>query len=113
MVQAAQGNLVKVILETCFLSDEEIKKACLAAQKAKANFVKTSTGFGTGGAKVEHINIMKTTVGDSMGIKASGGIRTYCKRIDRCGGHTDRSKLRNHHIERKPRVKGSFFIGLN
>lgn len=77
VVQAANGTLVKVILETCLLTKEEIKQACLLAKKANADFVKTSTGFSTGGALVEDIVLMKETVGDSMQIKASGGVRTY------------------------------------
>ena len=69
--------LVKVILETCYLSPEQIEDACLIAQSAGAAFVKTSTGFGTSGASPEAIEIMVRTVGDSMEIKASGGIRTW------------------------------------
>lgn len=77
VVEAAEGHLVKVIIETGLLTDEEKKKACEAALKAGANFVKTSTGFGPGGATVEDIRLMKSVVGDKMGIKASGGIRSY------------------------------------
>jgi len=69
--------IVKVIIETCLLTDEEKVKACMAAKTAGADFVKTSTGFGTGGAKVEDIKLMRKTVGNSMRIKASGGIRDY------------------------------------
>lgn len=76
VVSAAGGRCVKVILETCYLTDEEIVKACLAAKIAKATFVKTSTGFGTAGATVEHVALMKKTVGDELQVKASGGIRT-------------------------------------
>jgi deoxyribose-phosphate aldolase len=68
---------VKVILESCYLSPEEIEKACLIAKAAGANFVKTSTGFGTSGASPEAIEIMVKTVGDTMEVKASGGIRTW------------------------------------
>ena len=68
-------SLVKVIIETCYLTDEEKVKACELAKKAGADYVKTSTGFGSGGAKVEDIALMRKTVGDSMGVKASGGIR--------------------------------------
>lgn len=75
VVQAAQGALVKVIIETCYLSDEEKVLACLAAQRAGAHFVKTSTGFGTGGATVEDVALLKKTVGSRMGVKASGGIK--------------------------------------
>ena len=77
VVKAANGTLVKVILETCLLTKEEIKKACLLAKNAKANFVKTSTGFSTGGATVEDVKLMKETVGDTIEVKASGGVRTY------------------------------------
>lgn len=68
---------VKVILETCLLTDEEIVKACQLSEEAGAAFVKTSTGFSTGGATEEHIRLMKGTVGDRLKIKASGGIRDY------------------------------------
>jgi len=71
-----EDKTLKVILETCYLSDEEIKLACKAAMRSGANFVKTSTGFGDGGAKEEHIKIMKSIVGEELGIKASGGIRS-------------------------------------
>lgn len=69
--------LVKVIIETCLLTDEEKVMACTAAKEAGADFVKTSTGFSTGGATVEDIRLMRETVGSEMGVKASGGIRTY------------------------------------
>ncbi len=76
VVGAAKGQaLVKVILETALLSKEEIVKACLLAKMAGADFVKTSTGFGPGGAKVEDVALMRQTVGSEMGVKASGGIR--------------------------------------
>lgn len=68
-------TLLKVILETCLLTDAEIEKCCLLAKKAGANFVKTSTGFSTGGATIEDVKLMRKAVGDKMGIKASGGIR--------------------------------------
>lgn len=68
-------NTLKVILETCYLTDEEITKASELAFKAKADFIKTSTGFGTGGATIEAVKLMKEVVGDKMKIKASGGIR--------------------------------------
>ncbi len=68
--------LLKVIIETCLLTDEEKVKACLAAKSAGADFVKTSTGFSTGGATVEDIRLMRKTVGAKMGVKASGGVRT-------------------------------------
>lgn len=68
-------SLVKVIIETCYLTEEEKIKACQIAKKAGAHYVKTSTGFGSGGAKVEDIILMRRTVGSDMGVKASGGIR--------------------------------------
>lgn len=68
--------LVKVIIETCYLTDEEISQACLSAQHAGADFVKTSTGFGTAGATKEHVALMRQVVGPDMGVKASGGVRT-------------------------------------
>lgn len=77
VVQAAKSAKVKVILEICYLSDEEIVQACLASKKAGAAFVKTSTGYGKGGATVEAIKLMRETVGTDMGVKASGGVRTY------------------------------------
>ncbi|WP_241154442.1 deoxyribose-phosphate aldolase [Staphylospora marina] len=75
VVKAAGGAVVKVILETGLLSDEEIVKACELSKEAGAHFVKTSTGFGKGGATVHHVSLMRRTVGDDMGVKASGGIR--------------------------------------
>ncbi len=68
---------VKVILETCYLSDEQIIKACELSVSAGAEFVKTSTGFGTGGATVHHVELMRKTVGNLAQVKASGGIRDY------------------------------------
>jgi len=67
---------VKVIIETCYLDDEEKIKACLIAKEAGAHFVKTSTGFGSKGATAEDVALMRKTVGPNMGVKASGGIRT-------------------------------------
>lgn len=67
---------VKVIIETCLLTEEEKVKVCLICKKAGADFVKTSTGFSTGGATVEDVALMRRTVGDGMGVKASGGVRT-------------------------------------
>lgn len=77
VVEAANGTLVKVIIETCLLTDDEKVLACQIAQKAGADFVKTSTGFSTGGATVADIRLMRETVGPDMGVKASGGARTY------------------------------------
>ena len=76
--QAVGRNIVlKVIIETCLLSDEEIVRACKAAKAAGADFVKTSTGFSTGGATVHAVSLMRQTVGPEMGVKASGGVRTH------------------------------------
>ena len=77
VVKAAAGHTVKVIIETCLLTDEEKAKACEAAKAAGAHFVKTSTGFSTGGATTHDIALMRKTVGPEMGVKASGGIRDY------------------------------------
>ena len=77
VVKSAAGRTVKVIIETCLLTDEEKVKACEAAKAAGADFVKTSTGFSTGGATTHDIALMRKTVGPEMGVKASGGIRDY------------------------------------
>lgn len=73
--EACGQALLKVIIETCLLSDEEKIKACELAKEAGADFVKTSTGFSTGGATAEDVALMRKTVGADMGVKASGGIR--------------------------------------
>lgn len=73
--EAANDAVVKVILETCLLTDEEKKKACALAKEAGMDFVKTSTGFSTVGATTEDVKLMREAVGDAMGVKASGGIR--------------------------------------
>lgn len=77
VVDAANGKCVKVIIETCLLTKEEIEKVCTIAHDAKATFVKTSTGFSTGGATIEDVALMKKTVGDALEVKASGGVRSY------------------------------------
>jgi deoxyribose-phosphate aldolase len=77
VVDAANGNLVKVIIETALLTDEEKRTACRLALKAGAHFVKTSTGFSKSGATVEDVRLMRMEVGDDMGVKASGGIRSF------------------------------------
>ena len=77
VVNAAAGRLVKVILETCYLTPEEIVCACKASADAGANFVKTSTGFGSGGATVEDVALMRKSIPDTMCVKASGGIHSY------------------------------------
>ena len=76
--QAVGHNIIlKVIIETCLLTNDEIVRACKAAKEAGADFVKTSTGFSTGGATVEAVKLMRETVGPEMGVKASGGVRTH------------------------------------
>ena len=72
-----RGSLVKVIIETCWLAPDQIARACKIAEAAGADFVKTSTGFGDGPATPEAIDIMMKTVGKTMGVKASGGVRTW------------------------------------
>ena len=67
--------MLKVIIETCLLNDEEKVRACKLAKKAKADFVKTSTGFSTGGATISDVKLMRKAVGKKMGVKASGGVR--------------------------------------
>ena len=73
--KACKSALLKVIIETCLLSDAEKIKACELAKEAGADFVKTSTGFSIAGAKAEDVALMRRTVGENMGVKASGGIR--------------------------------------
>ena len=75
VVTAAGQTPVKVILETCYLTDDEVITASELCVEAGASFVKTSTGFGTGGATVPRVTLMRQTVGDALGVKASGGIR--------------------------------------
>jgi deoxyribose-phosphate aldolase len=75
--QAVGNKILKVIIETCLLTDEEKVRACQLAKEAGADFVKTSTGFSTGGATVEAVKLMRETVGPEMGVKASGGVRTH------------------------------------
>lgn len=72
--EACGENILKVIIETCLLTDDEKVKACELAKEAGADFVKTSTGFSSAGAKVEDVRLMRETVGSDMGVKASGGI---------------------------------------
>ena len=73
--EAIGDNVLKVIIETCYLTDEEKVKACELSLVTKADFVKTSTGFGTGGATYEDVKLMKSVVGDNAKVKASGGVR--------------------------------------
>lgn len=75
--EAIGTNVLKVIIETCYLTDDEKVKACELAVEAKADFVKTSTGFGTNGATFEDVTLMKKTVGNRAKVKASGGVKTY------------------------------------
>jgi deoxyribose-phosphate aldolase len=77
VVEAAHGDhiLTKVIIETALLTDEEKVRACLAAKNAGADFVKTSTGFSKGGATIHDVALMRKTVGRSLGVKASGGVK--------------------------------------
>lgn len=78
VVEAAGDKaVVKVILETCLLTDEEKRKACMICKEAGASFVKTSTGFSNGGATVKDVALMREAVGSDMGVKASGGIRSF------------------------------------
>lgn len=73
--EACGNHILKVIIETCLLTDEEKVRACLLAKEAGADFVKTSTGFSTGGATVHDVKLMRQTVGKDMGVKASGGVK--------------------------------------
>ena len=77
VVEAANGTLVKVILETCLLTEDEIKKACELCVEAKADYVKTSTGFSTRGATIEDVQIMKAAIQGKAKVKAAGGVRTH------------------------------------
>ena len=77
VVRAARGKaLTKVIIETCLLTDEEKRRACLLAKEAGADFVKTSTGFAAGGATAADVKLMRESVGEAVGVKAAGGVRT-------------------------------------
>ncbi len=90
VVKAAEDTVVKVIIETCYLNDEQKEIACKLAQKAGADFVKTSTGFGAAGATSEDIALMRGTVGVTMQVKASGGIRNYESAIAMINAGADR-----------------------
>jgi len=76
VVDASEEACVKVILETCLLTEKEIIAACVLSKEAGANFVKTSTGFSKAGATTQHVSLMRHVVGNEMGVKAAGGIRT-------------------------------------
>lgn len=88
--KACEGKVLKVIIETCLLNEEEKVRACRLAMEAKADFVKTSTGFSTGGATKEDVVLMRKTVGDTMGVKASGGIRDKEKAVKMLEAGADR-----------------------
>lgn len=88
--EACKGKVLKVIIETCLLNEEEKVRACGLAMEAKADFVKTSTGFSTGGATKEDVALMRKTVGDTMGVKASGGIRDKEKAVEMLEAGADR-----------------------
>ncbi len=92
VVEAASkyNAIVKVILETCLLSFEEIEEACRLSKEAGAHFVKTSTGFNSGGATARDVALMKKTVGDTLQVKASGGIRDYDTAIEMIEAGADR-----------------------
>lgn len=90
VVKAAEGRTVKVIIETCLLTEDEKVKACDLSKEGGADFVKTSTGFSTGGATEEDVKLMKKTVGDALKVKASGGIRDYEKTIRMINAGADR-----------------------
>ena len=80
--KAVGSHILKVIIETCLLNDKEKVRACQLAKSAGADFVKTSTGFSTGGATVSDVRLMRETVGEDMGVKASGGVKTYQDLLD-------------------------------
>lgn len=91
VAEAIKGKaLLKVILETCLLTDEQVVKACELCEKARADFVKTSTGFNGPGASIHHVRLMKQTVGDRVQIKAAGGIRTLQQAKDMVEAGADR-----------------------
>jgi deoxyribose-phosphate aldolase len=77
-----KGASVKVIFETCYLNDEQIIKACQLSENAGADYVKTSTGFGSEGATSHNVALMKKTVGDRLKVKSSGGVRTLDQLLD-------------------------------
>lgn len=94
VVEAAKGVsgrvVVKVILENCYLTDDQKVEACSLAVQAGADFVKTSTGFGAGGATVEDVKLMRRTVGPRMGVKAAGGVRTIEQAMEMIGAGATR-----------------------
>jgi deoxyribose-phosphate aldolase len=84
------NRILKVIIETCYLDDQEIIKACGICSDAGADFVKTSTGYGTGGARVEHVRLMRSHLPSHVGIKAAGGIRDYITAVSLVNAGADR-----------------------
>lgn len=90
VVEAANGTLVKVIIECCYLTDEEKKLACKACVNAGADFVKTSTGFGTGGATVADVRLMRASIPDTMKVKAAGGMHSWQEALDMVEAGADR-----------------------
>ena len=82
VVQASENKLVEVIIDTCLLTEDEKVRACVLAKEAGANYVKTSTGFSKSGANAHDVKLMRETVGDDMGVKASGGIHTKEEMLD-------------------------------
>ncbi len=90
VVKASARHIVKANIETCYLTADEKVKACQAAMAAGADFVKTSTGFGTGGATIDDIILIRATVGSSIMVKASGGIRTRADAIAMLNAGADR-----------------------
>ncbi|MGM0579878.1 MAG: deoxyribose-phosphate aldolase [Bacteroidota bacterium] len=85
-----KGKILKVIIETAYLTEDEIKEACKICADAGADFVKTSTGFAPEGAKVEHVKLMRSVLPDHVGIKASGGIKTYEQALELIEAGADR-----------------------
>ena len=113
VVEASGDAVVKVIIETCLLSDEEKIMASNLSVKAGANFVKTSTGFSTGGATTGDIELIKKTVGDSALVKASGGVRSLEQALDLINAGTDRigagdGKLLGKRYKKTGQVKGEY-----
>ncbi|HSL93024.1 MAG TPA: deoxyribose-phosphate aldolase [Bacillota bacterium] len=90
VVQAVPGIPVKVIIETALLTDQEKIRACELAKTAGAAFVKTSTGFGPGGATVDDVRLMRSVVGADLGVKASGGVRTLAQVLDMANAGANR-----------------------
>ncbi len=80
--EASIGKTLKVIIETCYLTEDEIVMASKLTKEAGADYVKTSTGFGTGGALVKDVKLMRETVGDNFGVKASGGVSSYAEAME-------------------------------